>query len=325
MFTRKDIERKNIFVINGLENHHFRINGGFLWLDKVDGTSKKCIAKFPVQKVLFLLVIGHTTVTTAVLDRCNKAKVPVVVMKPNFRCVFNFCNIADANYLLRKRQHSQPALSIDLAQGIIRNKMQNQLKLLKKTRKKDSKTNAATVFIAEVIQRIKEYDTLSTLMGVEGMASRLFFDSLFQNYSWQARRPRIKCDPLNALLDIGYTFLFNYIESMCRLFGFDLYIGIYHQLFFKRKSLVCDLVEPFRCVIEHAIRKNINLGKIQFSDFEEVNKAFYIKYGKRSVYTNIFMEALIKHKNEIFIYIQQYYRFFMNRQSVPDFPVFILK
>ncbi|MFV0554997.1 MAG: type V CRISPR-associated endonuclease Cas1 [Mangrovibacterium sp.] len=325
MFTRKDIERKNIFVVNGLENHHFKIQNGFLWLEEHREGEKICKTKFPIQKILFLMIIGHTTLTTAVLDKCNKAKVPVVVMKPNFRCVLNYCNIADANYLLRKKQHQQPALRIDIAQSLIWNKMRNQLALLQKSRMKDEKTIRAIEHIENSLPLLGQYGELKTLMGAEGVASRLFFEAYYQKFGWKKRQPRIKCDPLNALLDIGYTFLFNYMESMCRLFGFDLYVGVYHQLFFKRKSLVCDLVEPFRCVIDHEIRKGFNAGKVKLDDFELYNKAYYLKRGSRSEYTVLFMQGLIKYKQEIFVYVQQYYRFFVNKKSVVEFPQFNLK
>ena len=54
-------------------------------------------------------------------------------------------------------------------------------------------------------------------MGLEGIVSKSFFAAYFQNNNWTVRRPRIKSDALNATLDIGYTILFNYIESFVRI------------------------------------------------------------------------------------------------------------
>ena len=51
-------------------------------------------------------------------------------------------------------------------------------------------------------------------------------------------------------MDIGYTYLFNFIDALLRLYGFDTYLGFYHKEFYQRKSLVCDVVEPFRCIID---------------------------------------------------------------------------
>lgn len=41
----------------------------------------------------------------------------------------------------------------------------------------------------------------------------------------------MKCDPLNTLMDIGYTYLFNFADAHLRLYGFDTYMGVYHQVF----------------------------------------------------------------------------------------------
>ena len=46
----------------------------------------------------------------------------------------------------------------------------------------------------------------------------------------------MKSDVLNVTLDIGYSILFNFMESFIRMFGFDLYVGVFHRLWFKRKS-----------------------------------------------------------------------------------------
>ena len=64
------------------------------------------------------------------------------------------------------------------------------------------------------------------------------------------------------------------MESYIKMFGFDLYVGVYHRLWFKRKSLVCDLIEPFRCIIDHATLLAFNRKQFTSQDFT-VNKQEY--------------------------------------------------
>ena len=153
---------------------------------------------------------------------------------------------------------------ISIAKWLVYNKINNQLLLLQKTRKKDKLTNEAKEICFKALSdwwfRVNEYERL---MGLEGYVSKAFFSAYYQEHKWSARRPRTKCDVLNATLDIGYTMLFNYIECFVRMFGFDIYIGVYHRLWFKRKSLICDLVEPFRCIIDKCVRTAYN--RKQFS------------------------------------------------------------
>lgn len=51
------------------------------------------------------------------------------------------------------------------------------------------------------------------------------------------------------------------------MFGFDVYAGVYHRLWFNRKSLICDLVEPFRCIIDRTVRTAYNRKQFTTKDF----------------------------------------------------------
>ena len=165
---------------------------------------------------------------------------------------------------------------------------------------------------------------IKSLLGVEGVTSRMYFDAYYGHLGWNGRRPRTKCDILNLTLDIGYTILFNFIECFLRMFGFDLYVGVYHRLWFKRKSLVCDIMEPFRCIIDHTVLLAFNRKQFKKSDFV-INKAEYmLKYECCSVYYNVFFKALIDYKMDIFNYIQSYYRCFMKRKSTEEYPKFTI-
>lgn len=243
-------------------------------------------------------------------------------MKPNFRSVYYFGNFADANFLLRKRQHAQPKLRLDIAHHIVQNKFSNQLTLLRKTRKKDQLTSTAIAALEKAKSDCFKKNMLRELMALEGRCAKTYFAAYFSDFDWKGREPRVKRDAYNACLDIGYTFLFNFMENMCRLFGFDLYVGVYHQLWFKRKSLVCDLMEPFRCIVDHQFRKAFNYGTFKTSDFEVTNKAYRLKIGLHTKYTQEFYTAIINHKLDIFKYVQAYYRAFMGEKPIDSYPVF---
>jgi len=320
MFTHKDIENRSLFVINGTENQRLRVSAGRLMLESEE--TGKAITKLPFPKILSLMIVGHTTVTTALIEHCNKHGIPMVVMKPNFRPVFYYGNMAEANFLLRKKQFESNKGNLPIARILIRNKMMNQLALLHKTKEKNQILLKAKTVIQNGIDQVDFVKDYRELMGIEGKVAKMFFQAYFEFAGWQQRQPRVKQDTINATLDIGYTMLFNYIECMTRLFGFDPYMGVYHQLWFRRKSLVCDLMEPFRCIIEHQIRKSLKNGAFKASNFEKRKNAYYLKPEFKPVYTKVFFEAIIEHKSMIYKYIQQYYRCFMGRKSVISYPNF---
>ena len=268
MFTHKDIEMRTIFVVNCIEHDRsLRVNSGELMLEELEGDKKKTLTKFPFQKLLALFIIGHITVTTPLIEKCKKNGVALVVMKPNLRPVFFWANSAEANYLLRKKQFEYKDDDISIAKCLVYNKVLNQKSALAKTRKKDSYTTDAIEQCEAALDTLPDVDNYNQLMGLEGTIAKTFFSAYFQNLNWKGRHPRMKNDVLNVTLDIGYSILFNFMECFIRMFGFDLYVGVYHRLWFKRKSLVCDLIEPFRCIIDHATLLAYNRKQFSEKDF----------------------------------------------------------
>ena len=162
------------------------------------------------------------------------------------------------------------------------------------------------------------------VMGIEGNAARVYFPRVFNNVNWKGRKPRIKSDYINVTLDIGYTMLFNIVDSILQVYGFDTYYGVFHKCFYMRKSLVCDLMESMRPIVDYQVRKAINLGQCKEEDFDLYDMRWVLKYKKNPEYIQFLMKAILEYKEEIFVYIQQYYRYFMKRKSVEQLPEFNL-
>lgn len=322
MFTNKDLDYKSIFVVNCVEKRALRVSNGELLLEEVCDEEKKTLTKMPFQKMLALFVIGHITVTTPLIEKCKKFNVALCVMKQNLRLVFFYGESADANFLLRQKQYQLLKEDITVAKALLMSKFSNQRKLLKNTRRKDELTMSAIALCNEAVSQLESINAYDVLMGMEGCVARAFFSAYYQDFDWQQRMPRLKCDAMNAALDIGYTILFNYIETFARMFGFDLYVGVYHRLWFKRKSLVCDLVEPFRCIIDQQMRKAWNRGQIKESDFNVVKGEYRLKHEKNGDYCRLFYSALIDYKKDVFKYVQAYYRSFMKSVDWSLYPVF---
>ena len=320
MFTSKDVEYRSIYVINCITDRELRVSSGELLLE--DLQDRKVLTKLPFQKILVLFVIGHIHVTTPLIEKCKRHNVALVILKPSLRPVFYWSDSAEANFLVRKRQYEFGKNDITIARVLVENKINNHVRLLQRTRKKDSLTLSAIAACERQKMLVRGVQDYNALMGIEGMAAKTFFAAYFQDASWQGRRPRVKTDYLNSTMDIGYTYLFNYIECFVRMFGFDLYVGVYHRLWFKRKSLVCDLVEPFRCIIDKTIRTAVNRKQISERDYEIHKGEYRLRREKNKEYSKLFFDALVPYKQEIFKYIQSYYRCFMGSKSIQNYPKF---
>jgi len=96
----------------------------------------------------------------------------------------------------------------------------------------------------------------------------MFFrrDLPFHTSSFQrVRRP--PTDPVNSLLSFGYSMLHTNVFSMIRLSGMNPYIGFLHAERKGNPSLVSDLVEEFRTVIDSLVLYTLNRGLLQERDF----------------------------------------------------------
>lgn len=162
-------------------------------------------------------------------------------------------------------------------------------------------------------------------MGIEGVSAKIYFQSLFSKYDWKKREPQTKIDIINTLLDIGYTILFNFIDCLLEMYGFDTYVGILHTQFYHRKSLVCDIVEPFRPIIDYTIVKALNLSQIDERDFWKKQNQYILYWKKSAKYVSLFLNSIIAYKNEIFFFIQLYYRAFIRNKKIEEYPIFDLE
>lgn len=64
--------------------------------------------------------------------------------------------------------------------------------------------------------------------------------------------------------------------------------------------------------------------KVNEKDFWKNQNQYILTWKHSAKYVEIFIKAIMEYKNEIFIYIQSYYRAFMREKNPEDFPVFNL-
>ena len=271
-------------------------------------------------RVILLVIVGHTVITTGLIQRCAKFGFSIALMTPGFRLYQIIGKSHEGNTLLHLNQYRYQ--SVDLARRLIENKLRNQRKALVLVRNKTEAQKKAISCMDEYLNKLSECDSLERLMGFEGAAARIYFENFFDNVEWKGRKPRIKNDMVNAALDLGYTVLFTFVEMLLSLYGFDLYYGVMHRSFYMRKSLVCDLVEPFRVMIDFQTKKAINLKQFKEEDFEVNNLRYDLKWEKSPEYVSVFLKEILNRKEEIFCYIQSYSRCFMKGKPASEFPMY---
>lgn len=319
MLSLPDFEEKQVLFVCSDEgkSYQLKLHNDNVQLFDLDGNMKKQLSCY---KVFALFIIGDLTITTKIIRRCSDFGIGIYFLKQNFDHYATIPSDLTGNYVLRHKQYSfDTEQEFKMAQWLIINKVENQLKLLKDSGYVDK----ITKFKQTNRDRILALNTNQELLGVEGTLAKQFYGCYFKDINWYRRSPRTKVDINNYLLDIGYTFLFNYVDALLSVYGFDTYKGFYHQLYFQRRSLSCDVMEPMRCIIDKVLLKSFNLGQINEKDFILEKGAYRCDFGKINQYTKLFFQGILEYKIDIFNYIKEFYRYSIGRTD--KFPKFDIR
>lgn len=321
MLDISDFSKKQIIIYQPVKGDKMSFKNDNILITAKDGDVKY---QHTCYRVFMVIVVGDTTITTGLIRRAKKFGFSICFMTLGLKLYSVFDSKMEGNTLLHRKQYAYD--KNDIAKRLIYNKILNQYNALQKIRNKTPDVNEGITYLDESLLRLESDDFQgSSLLAIEGNAAKVYFARIFNRIKWKGRKPRIKFDYVNSLLDIGYTILFNFIDAILQVFGFDTYQGVLHTNFYMRKSLVCDMMEPFRVIIDWKVRKGIQLGQFKESDFIKVGEQWQLEYKKSSQYSGILMEELLDYKEEIFLYVRSYYRCFMKEKDIAEFPMFVYK
>ena len=319
MLNANDFKKKQIIFLFTNEGDKLSfLNDNIIVKNKEGGIKYQSTC----YRLFMICVVGNISITSGLIQRSKKFGFSICLMTTTFKVYEILGARMEGNTLLRKHQYEYT--ENDIGRKIEQNKIKNQSQILKNIRGKNQIMKEGIELLDKMVVQLEQQLEYLEVMGIEGNAARVYFSRVFDNVDWKGRKPRIKNDYVNVTLDIGYTMLFNIVDAILQVYGFDTYYGVFHKCFYMRKSLVCDLMEPIRPVVDYQVRKSINLGQCKENDFEVINNRWCLKYKSNPQYIQFLMNAILEYKDDIFLYIQQYYRFFMKRKSESEIPVFII-
>lgn len=276
MLAKSDFIQKQMVVIFSYELKNLSFRNENIYIEE-DG---KIINQISLHRVFTIFLIGDATISTRLVTKLKSFGITLVLLRNNLELIDVIGNDLNGNILLREKQYTtfrDEKERMLFAKICISNKIQNQELLLEKIRKKDEILKNTSKKLHTLAGSASVSEDSKQLLGIEGNAAKYFFHEYYRDMDWIGRYPRTKIDKNNTLLDMGYTFLFHFIEALLVLYGFDIYEGFYHTRFYQRKSLVCDIEEPFRPIIDEALRKAFHLGQIRDADFVFKNGQYSLR------------------------------------------------
>jgi CRISPR-associated protein Cas1 len=109
---------------------------------------------------------------------------------------------------------------------------------------------------------------------LEGTAGRFYFGCLGrlvpEAYRFEGRSRHPARDEYNAMLNYSYGVLYSLVEKACICAGLDPFVGFLHTDNYNKKSLVYDLIEPFRILGDRATLLLFTGRRVQKDYFEPV-------------------------------------------------------
>jgi CRISPR-associated protein Cas1 len=137
-----------------------------------------------------------------------------------------------------------------------------------------------------------------TVMGLEGTAGRVYFACLSkllpENYRFEGRSRQPARDAFNAALNYAFGVLYSLVEKACICAGLDPFVGFLHTDNYAKKSLVFDLIEPFRILAERTVVLLFTGRRMQADYFEAVPGGVALSPAGRAALLTSFNERLDK-------------------------------
>ena len=125
---------------------------------------------------------------------------------------------------------------------IIRNKIENQRKFLQLHQKEEH------VMLEGYLNEL-EFDDATNR---EGHSAKVYFNALFEKSFTRDDESNI-----NAMLDYGYTILLSCFNRTVVALGYLTQLGINHKNEFNEFNFSCDLIEPFRVLVDEFAYQNM--------------------------------------------------------------------
>lgn len=300
------------------------VRGGRLevWQPATTGGARTRPASLRLIDVSHVAVYGNVQVSTQALQELFAREVPVLFHSHGGWLHGVASGLPSKHVDLRRRQVALAANGgLAAARGFVEGKIRNSRTLLRRNTR--GEPTATIAQLLELAKQVETVDNPASLLGVEGVAARLYFQAfptLLRDgaglpggpFEFSGRNRRPPRDAVNCLLSFVYALLVKDLVATTLAVGFDPYLGFYHRPRFGRPALALDLAEEFRPLVgDSTVINLINNGEIRPSQFVvRAGGVALTKEGRKAVLASYERRLDIEVTHPIFKYRITYRRVF---------------
>lgn len=283
----------------------------------------KVLQKIPITQVDSIMCFGAIHMTRAVIIACFKQAMPIVMMSKSGKYQGIIRPDMAMDKILHNRQLSSHNDPLPNAKLIVAAKLQNSLTMLRRYlryRQSELKRPQALLSsLSKLKKRLVLCKSLNSLRGIEGNSARIYFTALRsmipEQWHFTTRNRQPPQDPVNAMLSLGYTILFNNIYAFIMLRELTMEYGYLHAHYHKQPALALDMMEPFRSVIVDAVVLKLICNEILHpDDFHYENQACLLTTKAKKLFVTTMEQQMSKQLRYEALCIKTDYRRIMDLQ-----------
>ena len=236
--------------------------------------------RFQLHRVDELVILGAATLDADLLAR--RRGDPLVIWLADdsgqLRSIILDDRPLDNAELLKcqVRAAADPARCLAIAQALVVAKLHHYALLADATSRDGRAGDAATALLG-LADRAAGAAALDELIGVEGAGAAAWYRSfgarIDRRFQFDHRVAPNAADPINVLLNIGFTWLYRFAELIALRQGLAPSLGFLHQARSGHAALASDLIEPFRHVVDRAVV--IASRRLRPADFRKATEGPY--------------------------------------------------
>ena len=256
------------------------------------------LEQIPASLVSQICIMENVQVTSAAMVWCAENGIPMHVLSKHGKHISVSYDTGGMIVATRRRQYElqEKPVRMELAKTIVSNKIGNQTVFLAQTLRNhpEMQINSSTIPQLHALQaKCKTATAIKPLLGIEGLAAKTYFSAwgqciLNKEFTFPGRKKRPASDPVNAMLNFGYSMLLAQVEGALQVRGVDAAIGVVHNLR-NGSSLACDFIEQFRTgIVDSLVLKAVNRSQFCPDDFEVRDSECRLKDEPRKRFIQLF-------------------------------------
>ena len=226
--------------------------------------------EIPLALIESLICYGFVHLSYPVIRACMYHRVPITLCSATGTHLGTVCLPGDdqaASVIRAQTDYCRDETrKIAAAREMIAAKIDNCRVVLQRQRKRSYEDENALREMMAIRRDVEECSAADTLRSFEARAAWVYWNRLSthipREYGFHARfRPAM--DPVNSLLNFGYTLLYRQIESLVRVERIHPGLGVFHTPTDYYHALVCDLQEEFRFLTDLMVLRLIHLKQCE--------------------------------------------------------------